>query len=152
MTDPGARRVGRSFGILYLSRYALAVLIIPYNIFIGIPQPFRLLTGFGAMLVFNLFPLVWYRTVFIRYAECIGRQFEGTGALERIFARYSISRREQEIMRLLIEGKSNREIADTLFIALPTVKNHVHNIYQKLKVSSRYGLIHRVMPFRKEGT
>jgi len=38
----------------------------------------------------------------------------------------------------------NRKIADTLFIAIPTVKNYIYNIYQKLGVNTRYQLIHLV--------
>ncbi len=49
----------------------------------------------------------------------------------------SISRREQEVLRLLATGASNREIADALVIELPTVKKHVSNLLGKLGVSSR---------------
>ena len=40
-------------------------------------------------------------------------------------------------MRLIGEGLSNKEIASSLQIELATVKNHVHNILEKLRVSSR---------------
>jgi len=39
---------------------------------------------------------------------------------------------------LIDEGLSNKEIAELLYIELPTVKNHVHNILEKLKVRRRY--------------
>ncbi|MCA9885696.1 MAG: response regulator transcription factor [Anaerolineae bacterium] len=45
--------------------------------------------------------------------------------------------REVEILRLLIEGASNQQIADTCVISIPTVKTHVSRILQKLAVSSR---------------
>jgi two-component system, NarL family, nitrate/nitrite response regulator NarL len=45
--------------------------------------------------------------------------------------------REQEILRLLASGLSNRAIAARLFIEYGTVKNHVHNILNKLGVGSR---------------
>lgn len=45
--------------------------------------------------------------------------------------------RELEVLELIGEGLSNQEIADRLFIEVGTVKNHVHNILQKLDVSSR---------------
>lgn len=48
-----------------------------------------------------------------------------------------LSLREREIFSLIIEGKSNTEIAKILFIGVGTVKNHVHNIYKKLETSSR---------------
>ncbi len=48
-----------------------------------------------------------------------------------------ISEREIEVLRLIGAGYSNQEIADTLVIALGTVKKHVNNLYGKLAVSSR---------------
>ena len=45
--------------------------------------------------------------------------------------------REQEVLLLIAEGKSNQEIADSLFITLKTVKTHVSNILSKLEVEDR---------------
>jgi DNA-binding NarL/FixJ family response regulator len=48
-----------------------------------------------------------------------------------------LSERELEIVRLISKGASNREIADALFLAEGTVKNHVTNILGKLHVRDR---------------
>jgi LuxR family maltose regulon positive regulatory protein len=48
-----------------------------------------------------------------------------------------LSEREFEILRLIAAGQSNEEIAQTLVIALGTVKKHINNIYGKLGVHSR---------------
>jgi DNA-binding NarL/FixJ family response regulator len=48
-----------------------------------------------------------------------------------------LSERELEILRLITQGASNREIAGTLFLAEGTVKNHVTNILGKLEVRDR---------------
>ncbi len=48
-----------------------------------------------------------------------------------------LSERELEILRLIAKGRSNREIADELFLAEGTVKNHVSNILGKLDVRDR---------------
>ena len=45
--------------------------------------------------------------------------------------------REVEILKTLATGKRNKEIADELFIAEKTVKNHVSSILWKLQVNSR---------------
>jgi two-component system nitrate/nitrite response regulator NarL len=45
--------------------------------------------------------------------------------------------REREVLQLIDQGFSNKEIAGALFIELGTVKNHVHNILNKLKVARR---------------
>lgn len=45
--------------------------------------------------------------------------------------------REKEILRLIATGASNKEIAQTLFIAEKTVKNHITNILNRLQVRDR---------------
>ncbi|MGO4995363.1 LuxR C-terminal-related transcriptional regulator [Jeotgalibaca porci] len=49
--------------------------------------------------------------------------------------------REQEVLQLILSGKSNREIAGALFISESTVKTHVRNIFSKYDVGSRAELI-----------
>src|SRR6266542_694314 len=48
-----------------------------------------------------------------------------------------LTRREQEVARLVCEGRSNQEIADAARLSLPMVKKHLHAIFRKLEVSSR---------------
>jgi LuxR family maltose regulon positive regulatory protein len=48
-----------------------------------------------------------------------------------------LSERELEVLRLVAMGKSNQQIADTLFITSGTVKKHLNNIFGKLSVQSR---------------
>lgn len=48
-----------------------------------------------------------------------------------------LSTREVEVLRLIVEGMSNKEIASTLAITESTVKNHVNSILNKLKVKDR---------------
>ncbi len=45
---------------------------------------------------------------------------------------HDLSARELEVLRLIAKGNTNEEIAETLVIAIGTVKNHVMNIYKKL--------------------
>jgi DNA-binding CsgD family transcriptional regulator len=52
-----------------------------------------------------------------------------------------LTSREQEIARLVCEGRSNQEIADDAGLSLPTVKKHVHGIFRKLEVTSRSQLV-----------
>jgi DNA-binding NarL/FixJ family response regulator len=48
-----------------------------------------------------------------------------------------LTERENEILALIAQGKSNPEIADQLHISLKTVRNHVSNIYNKMQVTDR---------------
>jgi DNA-binding NarL/FixJ family response regulator len=50
----------------------------------------------------------------------------------------SLTSREREILELIDGGLSNKEIAQRLCIEVPTVKNHVHNLLEKLDVHSRH--------------
>jgi DNA-binding NarL/FixJ family response regulator len=50
----------------------------------------------------------------------------------------SLTIREREILDLIDEGLSNKQIAQRLCIEVPTVKNHVHNLLEKLGVQSRH--------------
>ena len=50
----------------------------------------------------------------------------------------ALTGRELEVMALIDEGLSNKQIARRLSIELPTVKNHVHHILEKLGVQGRY--------------
>lgn len=56
---------------------------------------------------------------------------------DNYFIRFDLSQRENEILTLITEGKSNKEIAECLFISVNTVKYHIKNIYQKMDISSR---------------
>ena len=58
-------------------------------------------------------------------------------AREPAAAGESLTAREHEILDLITAGLSNKEIATRLFIGVPTVKTHVHNILRKLGASRR---------------
>jgi len=55
----------------------------------------------------------------------------------RVTSASPLTRREQEILALIVTGKSNQDIAETLHITAGTVRVHVHAILHKLKVSDR---------------
>jgi DNA-binding NarL/FixJ family response regulator len=61
-----------------------------------------------------------------------------------------LSHRENQVVQLAAQGFRNREIAEKLFISEQTVKNHLHNIFDKLGVSDRlelalYAIHHRLI-------
>ncbi|MDO5127594.1 MAG: response regulator transcription factor [Eubacteriales bacterium] len=54
---------------------------------------------------------------------------------------YELTDREQEISALMVEGLTNRQIADRLYISEGTVKNYISNIYDKTGIHDRVKLI-----------
>ncbi|SHG74723.1 LuxR C-terminal-related transcriptional regulator [Ornithinibacillus halophilus] len=60
---------------------------------------------------------------------------------------FSLTEREKDIIELILEDKSNQEIAQQLFIAEITVKKHVSRILKKAEVKNRTQLIKRILEF-----
>lgn len=67
---------------------------------------------------------------------------------ESIIKSLKISKREYEVLELMSKGLSNQEIADRLFISLPTVKTHSSNLFEKLDVKRRTQAIHKAKGLR----
>ena len=59
-----------------------------------------------------------------------------------------LTSREREILVLLIEGKSNRQIGEKTHLSAYTVRNHLVHIYKKLGVSTRYGAVARCLKLK----
>jgi DNA-binding NarL/FixJ family response regulator len=60
-----------------------------------------------------------------------------TGMESNLMDTTSLTSREMEVLELISKGFTNQQIAQHLVIEVGTVKNHVHNILEKLNVSSR---------------
>jgi DNA-binding CsgD family transcriptional regulator len=56
-------------------------------------------------------------------------------------ADYGLTAREREVLGLLVEDHTQKEIAEKLFVSPHTVDTHLRNIYRKLGVRSRSGAI-----------
>ncbi|WP_218031476.1 helix-turn-helix transcriptional regulator [Paenibacillus kobensis] len=65
------------------------------------------------------------------------RAAEEQGGMQRL------SKREKEIAELLIQGRSNKDIAVQLYLSEVTVKKHAANIYKKLDIKNRVQLVHK---------
>jgi len=76
------------------------------------------------------------------------RQLKEARRSEQMGSRTTLSQRELEILECVVDGKSNQQIAEFVFLSLDTVKSHLKNIYQKLGVSTRSQAINSAL---KEG-
>lgn len=63
-------------------------------------------------------------------------------------ARTELSPREMEVLTLLAKGFLYKEIAAQLYISTGTVRQHIHNIYEKLHVQNRTEALNKVFPKR----
>lgn len=55
----------------------------------------------------------------------------------------TLSKREHEVMQLVAQGLRNKEIGKAMYVSESTIKSHVYNIFKKLEVDSRVGLINK---------
>ncbi len=69
------------------------------------------------------------KTVFVRSEKTFNK--------EEFIQKTGISDRELDVLKLIVKGSSNQEIADQLFLSLSTVKTHISSIFLKLEVSRR---------------
>ena len=120
----------RPFCILYLSRYGLWLIMLLF------PYPSRLVIHTALLLMTSLIPVFWMRRFHLRHPA--GNPFsEDHPILSTLFQQYRLTSREREIVKLIVAGKSNKEIEGALFISFNTVKNHIYRLYQKLGIQSR---------------
>lgn len=93
-----------------------------------------------AYLSFSIYVVFLYLFISRHYFQDYDMLVEQPAFPHQVLRERGISSREEEIAELLVEGKTNREIAERLFISENTVKTHIKNIYGKLKVSNRVQL------------
>ncbi len=115
----------------------------------GLPSSFcqtRLELAESGQFLFSSIPYALYGVFLIYFFLNRFEPAEPAGFDIRpdFLARYGITGREGEIIRMVVKGKSNAAIAGALFISLATVKTHLHNIYQKVGVDSRFDLLARI--------
>jgi len=74
----------------------------------------------------------------------LANQETGTQVFEEMCNYYRLTNREIEIVLLIRQGLSHKQISDRLFIAGKTVENHVQNIYEKTSVKNKVSLLHKL--------
>nr|WP_306465169.1 response regulator transcription factor [Anoxybacillus caldiproteolyticus] len=62
-------------------------------------------------------------------------------SIQKSFFSELLTSREMDVLKYIVQGYSNREIAEKLYISVHTVKNHITNIFQKLGVTDRSQVI-----------
>ena len=148
VSNPLRKGLSRNLGWIYLIMFSLQVLFSDVFRF-PFYQDIVLHSLFFSTLYFsiNIPPLLYLH----HYLNKHGFKIEGipvpAEGLTRFITEFRITEREKEIIALLIEGLSNKEISRRLFISIKTVKNHVTNIYTKTSVNNRVQLSNLIRSF-----
>lgn len=124
---------------LMLLGFLLLILFAIYHVNVFFVGNLQLIT----LLYFGLqVPVLLFMKRFLKrqYGEPVANICE-SDRFKYLVSRFDISKREEEIFRKLLEGKSNKDIEEELFISSHTVKNHVYHIYKKMGINSRFHLI-----------
>ena len=64
-------------------------------------------------------------------------KWKGSKQLHKEELKEQLTKQEQKIVNLILQDKTNKEIAQEIFVSVSTVKTHINNIYKKLNISSR---------------
>ncbi len=128
--------------------------------------------GYGFVMALGAFVLTWLEyqhavrlfsteayilvlaVLFTAMGIWVGHRLTGARGKEafekntRALQSLGISEREYQVLELLAEGCTNREIGNRLFISANTVKTHLARLYEKLEVSRRTQAIHRAKALR----
>lgn len=138
VTDPVRKRFERNGTIVFL-------LFLPgfiYDFIIAEASSFR-----SYPIFYCCFSIIFTISSYRQYFHLIKGKNGGSetasaaAPIEAFFKDYNISTREQDIIKLVLQGYSNQRIAEVLYISLNTVKAHLRNIFPKFGVHSRFELI-----------
>ena len=134
--------------LLQLLQYKLLLVNHSYEIYMLCIA--LLFTGLGIWLALKLMkPKKEIQTVIVEkkvYEKLLTK--EELQAIEKEKQKLGLSSREMEVLELMAQGFSNQEIADRLFLSLPTVKTHSSNLFLKLDVKRRTQAIEKARQLR----
>ena len=80
----------------------------------------------------------------LEYKLAMFKENIGIGGQSKLadFSAFDLTKKELEIVQLIAEGKTSKELAESLYISKSTLDKHLYNIYRKFNVKGRLELIH----------
>ncbi|MCU0285711.1 MAG: helix-turn-helix transcriptional regulator [Acidobacteria bacterium] len=145
--DAKRKQLALNLGHMYMAGFLLMTIFgkfirIPYYIYPG-KLSFQITVTF--LFFFINIPPLFYLYVFLNkhQGEWIAQVPEPARLLD-FYTRFDITAREKEIIDLIMDGKTNEEIGDDLFISTKTVKNNISNIYRKVNAKNRVQLTNMI--------
>ena len=105
----------------------------------------------AAALLFILSVFVFFQLYQRLYAPTLIRQRSEQEVFELFAKKHDLTGRERTILRMVLDGQSNGQIAEQLFLTESTVKYHIHNLLQKTACKNRRELMQQYTEDRREG-
>ncbi len=149
-SDPDRKRSDKAFARLFLGLILMQLFLLVLNEF-----PYYYLTISLAkvlILVTNLIPVFWLKFYFTPWAGSLGKIIGRRIDLRSLQKKHGLSARELEVFELVIDGKSYKQMEESLFISIHTVKSHVYSLYRKMNVKNRHQLTHLVSTLQQENS
>lgn len=102
------------------------------------------------LIIFSYYLTLFIPTIYLyRNRKLFHDTESGNKDVFSFLQQYEFTPREKELIILLLEGKSNQEISDSLFISLQTTKNYVSKIYRKAGLNSRVQFVNFIQQKQK---
>ena len=131
----------RTFLVLLLAGYYTLLFLFHFVTYRFVLVRQAGLAGALFYLLLTVPPLFLIKRLTDNYFGIIIRDEAKEERISRLYEEKKISKREEEIIRYVCEGMSNKQIAWDLSLSEQTVKHHIYNIYQKFGINSRVELI-----------
>ena len=128
------------FVLMQIAIYALLELT-NYAFFYKINLPDSYLQIFRNSVILYVFIIIFFT---LKYYSTLMHDMKNS--ISNLSKLQCLTDRESEIILLCVEGKSNKQIADSLFIELSTVKTHLSRVFKKLNITNRTQLASLISP------
>jgi DNA-binding CsgD family transcriptional regulator len=144
------RRSNKAFAWLFLSRLLVQLMV---AVLLLMQVRFWSIALSKVLILYtDLIPIFWMARFFIPWAGSLGKTIGNRVDLQALQKAHGLSAREMEVLMLVLDGKSYKQIEESLFISIHTVKSHVYSLYRKMKLKSRHQLIHKVSTFQENNS
>lgn len=130
----------KHFALFFLITTSSLILFFLLRVLNYIDQDLTNILTTSVQLSMNLIPLIYLKDFIKKVFPDQLPNHTNKFNKKEIIKKYNISKRETEIIDLICQGFSNKEIEEKLFISIRTVKDHIYNIYKKTGIKNRVQL------------
>ncbi len=148
--DRGHRRAGMALAWLFFVHILLQIVKFQLGV-MGLEHGLFFISKL-LILYTNFIPVFWLKIYYIPWAGALSKIINSGSWIESLQRTHGLSARELEILRLILDGNSYKQMEETLFISIHTVKSHVYSLYRKMNVKNRHQLVHLASTFQQENS